>query len=79
MKFYSTKNKSSDVDFQTALVTGIPKDNGLYMPEYMPDLSKVFNQKNQLTFQELSLLIASKFILSPADILAESPAISISG
>ena len=62
MKFYSTKNKSSDVDFQTALVTGIPKDNGLYMPEYMPDLSKVFNQKNQLTFQELSLLIASKFI-----------------
>tara|TARA_B100001996_G_scaffold348933_1_gene307385 strand:+ start:1996 stop:3297 length:1302 start_codon:yes stop_codon:yes gene_type:complete len=62
MKFYSTKNKSNRVDFQTALMTGIPQDNGLYMPEYIPDLSKIFNQKNKLTFQELSLLIASKFI-----------------
>ena len=62
MKFYSTKNKSSNVDFQTALITGMPQDNGLYMPEYIPDLSKVFNQEVKLTFQELSLLIASEFI-----------------
>ena len=43
---------------QTALITGMPQDNGLYMPEYIPDLSKVFNQEVKLTFQELSLLIA---------------------
>ena len=41
---------------------GMPNDKGLYMPEYIPDLSSIFRQKNILTFQEVSLLIASKFI-----------------
>ena len=62
MKFYSTKNNSNNVNFQTALVTGMPQDNGLYMPEYIPDLSKIFNQNTHLSFQEISLLIASEFI-----------------
>ena len=62
MKFYSTKNYSNKVSFQKALLKGIPQDRGLYMPEYIPDFSKIFNQEAQLTFQELSLLIASGFL-----------------
>ena len=62
MKFYSTKKKSNIVSFKDALLKGIPDDKGLYMPEYLPDLSNIFKQKNNLTFQEISLLISSKFI-----------------
>ena len=62
MKFYSTKNQSNRVSFQRALLTGIPQDRGLYMPEYIPDFSKIFDQETQLNFQELSLLIASGFL-----------------
>jgi len=62
MKFYSTNNQFNKVSFQMALLNGMPQDKGLYMPERIPDFSKIFNQKNQLTFQEISLLIASEFI-----------------
>ena len=62
MKFYSTKNQSNKVSFQRALLTGLPQDRGLYMPEYIPDFSRIFNQEVQLNFQELSLLIASGFL-----------------
>ena len=62
MKFYSTEKESNTVSFRDALLKGMPSDNGLYMPEYIPDLSNIFRQENNLTFQEISLLIASKFI-----------------
>ena len=62
MKFYSTKNFSNAVTFKEALLTGMPEDKGLYMPKYIPDLSKIFNQDAKLTFQETAFLIASKYI-----------------
>ena len=62
MRFYSTKKKTDPVTFKDALLTGMPQDNGLYMPEYIPDLSNIFKQENNLNFQEISLLISSKII-----------------
>ena len=62
MNFYSTKKESNPVSFKNALLGGMPKDNGLYMPESIPDLSSIFKQDNNLTFQEISLLISSGFI-----------------
>jgi len=62
MKFYSTKKQSNTVSFKDALLSGMPKDKGLYMPESIPDLSSIFKQNNNLTFQEISLLISSAFI-----------------
>ena len=62
MKFYSTNKDSNEVDFETALLRGMPQDKGLYVPEYIPDISKIFNQGTDLTFQEISFLIASSFI-----------------
>ena len=46
MKFYSTKKQSNVVTFKEALLNGMPKDNGLYMPEFIPDLSKILAKLN---------------------------------
>ena len=62
MKFYSTEKQSNLVSFKDALLHGMPNDNGLYMPEYIPDISNIFKQEYNLTFQEIALLISSKFI-----------------
>ena len=62
MNFYSTKKNTEPVSFKQALLTGMPQDEGLYMPESIPDLSKIFNQETHLSFQEISYLISSKFI-----------------
>ena len=62
MKFYSTNHAVNPVSFRTALMTGMPKDNGLYMPESIPDLSKIIKQNAKLSFQEIAYLISSKFI-----------------
>ena len=62
MNFYSTKKNTERVSFKQALLTGMPQDEGLYMPESIPDLSKIFNQETHLSFQEISYLISSKFI-----------------
>ena len=62
MKFYSTKNSANTATFREALLTGMPVDKGLYMPEFIPDLSNIFKQETNLTFQEVALLISSKFI-----------------
>ena len=39
MKFYSTKKISPDVNFQTALFTGLAPDGGLYMPRSIPQFT----------------------------------------
>lgn len=48
MKLYSTKNTSAFVDLQEAVFKGLPDDNGLFMPEYIPVLPVSFfeNIKN---------------------------------
>lgn len=49
MRLYSTKNTTSFVDLKTAVFEGLPKDNGLYMPENIPQLPDNFlkNIKNK--------------------------------
>jgi len=61
MNFYSTNHTSDSVSFRSALMKGMPNDNGLYMPETIPDLSKIIKQNTILSFQEISYLIASNF------------------
>ena len=62
MKFYSTNNKDLNDNFRTALFKGMPSDKGLYMPRLLPDLSKLFNQENRMSFQEMSFEISKKFL-----------------
>ena len=62
MRYYSTNNKQERVSFKESLFTGMPVDKGLFMPEYIPDISKIINQDNSLSFKEISYFISSKYI-----------------
>jgi threonine synthase len=42
LKYYSTKNKDEAYSFREAVLIGLPKDNGLFMPENIPHLSNGF-------------------------------------
>jgi threonine synthase len=63
MKYYSTNNKSHKVSFKTAVVDGLPPDNGLYMPNQISPIDKsILNELSNYTLQDLALIIAQKFI-----------------
>ena len=62
MKFYSTENKSLRSTFKEALFSGMPSDNGLYMPENIPNLSNYFIPESKMSIQEIGFLVAKKFI-----------------
>ncbi len=71
MKFYSTNNSTLESSFRESIMQGMPEDNGLYMPSFIPDISNTIVQDNRLTFKEISYIIASEFIgdeLSKSDI-----------
>lgn len=63
MIFYSTNKKSPEVDFKTAVLRGLPEDNGLYMPKQIPELpADFFNILSGLTFHEISFRVANTFL-----------------
>src|SRR5262245_18929360 len=63
MLFRSTKGASEPVSFQKAVLDGLAPDVGLYLPEVIPSVSpKLLKALPQLTFQELSLEIASLWL-----------------
>lgn len=73
MKFYSTKNRRQSVSLREAVLKGMPNDNGLYMPEKIPELPSSFFKQNSASFQEISLEIAKQFIENdiPANVLRQ--------
>jgi threonine synthase len=63
MRYYSTRNKSQLSSFKEALLGGLAKDGGLYMPESIPRLSQnYFDEIENYTFQEISFEIAKQFV-----------------
>jgi threonine synthase len=42
MKYYSTKDKNTSYSLQEAVLAGLPPDNGLFMPEVIPQLQPSF-------------------------------------
>ncbi len=61
MKFYNTNNKNEIADLSTAIVQGMPKDKGLYMPCSLPKVSFLSSVK-KMSLQEISLEIAKSFL-----------------
>lgn len=54
MKFYSTNNPQHQVSLAQAVIEGLAPDQGLYMPEKIPALSKDFIANiSDLSFQEI--------------------------
>ncbi len=62
MKFYSTNNKTKKVSFKEALMQGLPLDNGLYMPESIPNQSKLVKGISTLNIKDISYVIAKSFL-----------------
>ena len=62
MKFYSTNNNMEKVSFKEALTEGMPLDNGLYMPEFIPEHSKLIKGISSLDIKDISYVIAASFL-----------------
>mgnify|MGYP001943111059 CR=1 FL=1 len=63
MKLYSTNSPEEFVSLREAVLRGLPQDNGLYMPETIPQLSADFFEKlTKYSFQELSYQVVSTLL-----------------
>jgi len=63
MKYFSTKNKTVPFSFEDAVLKGLPQDNGLFVPEYLPQLDADFlSQLSRYSFQEIGMEIARHFV-----------------
>lgn len=62
MRYYSTKNKSTYFSLREAVLKGLPDDNGLFMPEYIPVLPRDFlNDLPRFSLSEIALEISRQF------------------
>lgn len=63
MKYYSTNNKNFQVSLREAVLTGMPKDKGLFMPVEIKQLSdEFFKDLSHLSFVEMSKIICKNII-----------------
>ena len=63
MKFYSTENKNNVASLKHAVITGMPSDGGLYMPEEIPQMSrKFFDNLRSMDIQQIGIEITKKFL-----------------
>ena len=63
MRLFSTNSPTELVDLRTAVLKGLPDDNGLYLPERIPELPAAFlRQLNTYSFPELSYLVAKRLL-----------------
>jgi len=68
MKYYSTNNQAPVADLKKAVVKGLAEDKGLYMPQTIKTLPKVFYDEIQnLTFQDIAYNVASAFFGEDVD------------
>ena len=69
MKYYSTNGKAPIADLHKAVVKGLAEDRGLYMPEEIKKLPKVFFEDIQsMNFQQIAYNVASAFFGDDVDL-----------
>ena len=69
MKYYSTNGKAPIADLNKAVVKGLAEDRGLYMPEEIKILPKVFfDNIHEMTFQQMAYNVASAFFGEDVDL-----------
>ena len=62
MQYYSTNGKAPLADLHKAVVKGLAEDRGLYMPERINPLPKVFfNDMSKLAFRDIAYTVADAF------------------
>ncbi len=63
MILYSTNHQSPEVGLREALFTGLPPDNGLYLPTEIPVLPKdFFDRIQELTLREISFEVSKALL-----------------
>jgi threonine synthase len=63
MLYYSTNNRSPKVNFKEATIKGMAPDKGLYFPEIIPSLEKIFIANiNQYSKEEIAFKVIYPFI-----------------
>lgn len=72
MKYFSTNHKVEPVDLRTAVLQGLPKDSGLFMPEDIPLMpNRFFENIHVLNFREIASAVALTLLGDdlPADVI----------
>lgn len=65
IKYYSTNLNSEKISFREALIKGQAPDKGLYMPEYIPQLTKEeMSSFAEKEYYEIAFTIINKFLSS---------------
>ncbi len=68
MKYYSTNGQAPIADLEKAVVKGLAEDRGLYMPEEIYKLPKVFfDDMPKMKFQDIAYNVASNFFGDDVD------------
>lgn len=63
MKYFSTRNNNNSVSFRTAVMDGLAKDGGLFMPEVITPLEpSLISDIEKYSFQEIGYTIAKNFV-----------------
>ncbi|MBN4061903.1 MAG: threonine synthase [Flavobacteriales bacterium] len=63
MQYYSTNHQASHVPLKEAVLKGLPADNGLFMPETIPQLSAGFFDKiSSFSFQEIAFEVSKTLL-----------------
>lgn len=61
MRYFSTRNRQIEVDSSQAIIQGISKDGGLFVPEAIPIIDNISQMKN-MDYKSIAYHIMSKFI-----------------
>ncbi|GAA0078363.1 threonine synthase [Clostridium sp. CTA-5] len=61
MYFRSTRGLENGVTSAIAIINGISKDGGLYVPESFPNIYSSLKEKNDLTYEELAFNIIKEY------------------
>lgn len=65
MQFYSTNHQSPNVSLREAVMSGLAKDGGLYLPEKIPVIPRAFfNNIAEMSIREIAYVVAD-LILRP--------------
>jgi threonine synthase len=68
MRLYSTNLKAEEVSFETALITGLAPDKGLYMPRQLPlfSMEELMSLKNE-TYPEIAFRLLGRILEGEID------------
>ncbi|MEL7146984.1 MAG: threonine synthase, partial [Bacteroidota bacterium] len=63
MQYYSTKGKAAMASFKEAIFTGLPSDNGLYLPTEVPKLDSGFiEQLSDKSLVEIGFAVSQLYV-----------------